>query len=287
MATTRGKAIRQQALSELERLAMSLDEAFDITANMSIAELDEELREMGDDPHRLPSASLARILTGKGRTQIPAYAFVSDALLRNDPAPPEAKLLILKVRVLGRQQRYKEGGELAEQATRLAPNYSRAWLNHGSLRCLMGDLDGGEAVFHRMRKEFSANSKAVAAALHGCASVKEVKGALGSAEGDLRDVLREYEEALELDGSRANTRACLVINSLLSRQTDKGLKLFEGSLLCEGFFEAMSLELRERGARDCGVKMYRVMQALPMWFRNLLDSASPGHAADMGVGFAY
>lgn len=283
MAKTYGKAIRQKALSELERLAMSLDDAFDITANLSIAEIDEELRAMGLDPHHLSSRGSTRILSGRGGLTRSVYAFVSDALLRSESATSEVKLLILQIRTLCRRLRYGEASELAEQVTRLAPDYWRGWLNHGSFLCLLGDVDGGGAIFHRMRRDFSANRKAAAAALHGCATAKEDGAGPNPPEGDLRQASLWYEESLELDDSRANTRACLVITSTLLGQTDKGERLFEDSLLCEGFFDAMSFELAERGARDGGEKMDCVLRTLPAWFRNLLDDDGAGRYFGAGT----
>lgn len=287
MTKNRGRAIKRKATSELERLSMTLDEAFEVTANMTMAEIDEELREMGVDPHALPSLSLARVLSGQGESKSPAYAFVSDDLLRVERATEEVKLLILQLRTMSRQGRYAEALGLAERATVLAPDYWRAWISYGGLLVLTGKLDEGEVILRRTRRDFPDDPKAVAAALHGCAGVREIRCKLNPSGDDLRAVLRLYEEALEFDGSRANTRACLVINSFLARQISKGKRLFEDSLLCEGFFDAMSLELRERGVRDYGAKMYKIKQALPMWFRNLLDGTGPGHAGSAGVGFAY
>jgi tetratricopeptide (TPR) repeat protein len=287
MSKTREKTIRQMAVSELERLLTSLDESLDRADDSPLADVEYELREMGVDPERLPPLSLSQILSYKGEQMTPAYVYVSNELLLGEYAPGEVKLLMLKIRFLSRQRRYAEALELARQAILRAPRYWRAWISYGSLQSLLGDLDEGEAVFRRVRKEFSADPKAVAAALHGCACVKEVRGELNPSEDDLRDVLRLYEEALELDESRVNTRACFVINSLLSRQTDRGLKVFESSLLCEGFFEAMLLERRERELRDYGAKMYRVAQVLPLWFRDLMDGAVPGQGADAATALDY
>jgi tetratricopeptide (TPR) repeat protein len=287
MAKDHGQAIRRKAISELERLSKSLDEAFDITADMTVAEIEQGLREMGVDPHALPPLSLGGVFSEERAPAGPAYAFVSGDPLRDEPAPVEVKLLILKLRLLAQQQRYPEALELAARATLLAPDYWRAWISFGGLLILTGRLDDGEAIYHRARVDFAGDPKAVAAALHGCACVKEIRCKLNPSAEDLREVASLYEEALELDGTRTSTRACLVISSLLSRQTDKGRKLFEDSLLCEGFFDSMLLELGERGVRNYGAKMYKVMQALPLWFRNLLYGAGPRHSGSPDTSTAY
>jgi tetratricopeptide (TPR) repeat protein len=290
MAKNSGRAIRPKAIAELERLSVFLDEAFDITENMTTAEIDEELRAIGVDPHRLPPLNLSRILSGKAESYGAvcafaskglAYAFVAADPIRAEAAADEVKLLILRIRTLSRQRRYDEALKLVKRVTALAPDYWRGWINYASLLVLSDRLDEGEAIYRRTRQDFSDDPKAVAAALHGWASVKEIRCRLSPSGENLREVSRLYEEALEFDDSRTNTRACLVINSFLSRQPDRGKKLFEDSLLCEGFIDEMSLEIRERGAREDGAKVRRVAQAFPVWFRNLLGGAGTG----AGVAF--
>lgn len=286
MVKPRGQRIRQRAISELDSLSLSLDVELEITANMTIAEIDDELRELDVDPYRLPSMSLDQIFSEKKALKSPAYVYVSDDLLDNENTTDEVKILILELRDLSQQRRYEEALELARRATHIAPHYWRAWVSYGSLVALLGHLDEGEAIFRRMREDFSGNPKAVAAALHGCASAKEVRCRLNPSGKDLLEVSRLYEEALEFDNSRANTRACLVINSLLSRQTSKGRQLFDDSLKCEGFVDAMLLELRERGAREYAAKMYKVMQVLPMRFRELFYRTGPSHGEITGTSAA-
>ena len=270
MAQTRKQAIRKRAISELEKLSMSLDIDLEITANMTIAEIDNELREMGIDPEQLSPIGFGQMVPEKPAAPPPAYAYVSDELIAQERATDGVKLLILQVRYLSRQQRYEEALRFAEQAKALAPDYWRAWITYGGVLVVLGQMDKGEAAFLYTREQFSDDPKAVAAALHCCACLKEIRCKLNPSEEDLLDVTRLYEEALRFDDSRANTRACLIINSVLSGQVSKSEQLFNASLQCEGFFDAMLLELRERGAREYAAKMYKVMQALPMWFRNLL-----------------
>lgn len=286
MVKSGGKGIRQRAISELENLSLSLDEELEITANMTTAEIDDELRELGVEPDRLSSVSLGQMLSEKTEPKSPVYVYVSDDLLDNEITTDEVKFLIVELRDLSQQRRYEEALELARLATHLAPHYWRAWVSYGSLVALLGHLDEGEAIFRRVREDFSGNPKAVAAALHGCASAKEVRCRLNPSGEDLLEVSRLYEEALEFDNSRANTRACLVINSLLSLQTNKGRQLFDDSLKCEGFVDAMLLELRERGAREYAAKMYKVMQALPMRFRDLFYRTGPSHGEITGTSAA-
>ena len=270
MARNRKQAIRKRAMLELENLSMSLDIDLEITANMTIAEIDDELREMGIDPEQLSPVGFDHRHAEKSAAPSPAYAYVSDELLTQERAPDEVKLLIHQIRYLSRHQRYEEALKLAERTTALAPDYWRAWITYGGVLVVLGHVDEGEAAFVRTREQFSNDPKAVGAAIHACACVKEIRCKLNPSREDLLEVTRLYEEALKFDDSRANTRACLIINSVLSGQISKSEQVFSSSLQCEGFFDAMLLELRERGAREYAAKMYKVMQALPIWFRDLL-----------------
>jgi tetratricopeptide (TPR) repeat protein len=278
--------MRRKAISELESLSLSLDEAFDITANMSIAEIDDELREMGIDPQQLGSLNLSQVLAAKDESQNPAYVYVSDEPLNQECKGREEVILsILKLRHLTRWQRYGEALEFARQATLLAPDYWRAWISYSGLLILLGQLDEGEAIYQRVLKDFSDNPKAVAAAFHGCAGVKEIRGGLNLSEEELLEVSHLYGKALEFDESRVNTRACLIINSALAQQADKSHQLLQDSQQCEGFFDAIKFELEERESR--GAKMYKVIQSFPMWFRNFLCGVGLSDPGNMGTNAAY
>jgi len=270
MAQTRKQAIRASAISELEKLSVALDLDLDITANMTMREIDDELREIGIDPEQFSPIGFGQSLSENAAVPTPAYAYISDDLLAEERGTDKVKLLIRQVRHLSRRQRYEEALKLAEQATALAPDYWRAWITYGGVLVVLGHVDEGEAAFLRTRKQFSDDPKAIAAALHCCACVKEIRCKLNPSGEDLLEVTRLYEEALKFDGSRANTRACLIINSVLSGQISKSEQLLGASLECDGFFDAMWFELRERGAREYAAKMYKVMQAFPMWFRDFL-----------------
>jgi len=285
MVKNGAQEIRQLAISELEKLAISLDREFEITSTMPIEEIEHELREMGVDPRRLQSLSLDQMLSGKRLSKNAAYVYVSDELLQDEPI--KVKELILQLRYLGRQRRYEEAMRVTEQAISIAPNYWRAKNSYASLCLLMGDLDKGEEIFLQMREEFSDNSKAVAAALHGCACTKEFKGKLNPEEINVLEVSRLYEQALELDDSRANTRACLLINTVLSGEVNKSRKLIEESRQYEGFFEALSFELAERTAREYAANIYKVVQVFPIWLRNLLDGSGPELSGFESTSIAY
>jgi len=285
MVKNRAQEIRQLAISELEKLAISLDREFEITSTMPIEEIEHELREMGVDPRRLQSLSLDQMLSGKRLSKNAAYVYVSDELLQDEPI--KVKELILQLRYLGRQRRYEEAMRVTEQAISIAPNYWRAKNSYASLCLLMGDLDKGEEIFLQMREEFSDNRKAVAAALHGCACTKEFKGKLNPEEINVLEVSRLYEQALELDDSRANTRACLLINTVLSGEVNKSRKLIEESRQYEGFFEALSFELAERTAREYAANIYKVVQVFPIWLRNLLDGSGPELSGFESTSIAY
>lgn len=298
-------------LADSYRIIDRLDEPFEITAETTSAGFKDEPREMSIAPRRLPSLSLDQLLADIGESKSPAYVYISDESLDDEPATNKVKLLMLELRELSGLRRYKEALELAKQATLLEPHYWRAWISYGSLLALLGNIDEGEAIFRRVLEDYSDNPKAVAAALHNCAFAKEVRCELKPSGEDLREVSRLYEESLRLDDSRDitraslfinevsrlheeasrlddsldNTRASLLFNSLLSRQTGKGQKPLEDSLQCEDFYDALEFEVEERGSR--GAKTYKVLQVLPMWLRNLLYGTGPNHFGSTGDGVAY
>jgi tetratricopeptide (TPR) repeat protein len=231
--------------------------------------------EMDTDSYQSPSCGRSQVLTEKGAPENFAYVYVSDELLDDEPTTDEVKRLIIEVRHQTRQRRYQEALELARQATEIDPHYWRAWTSYGSLLALLGNLDEGEAIFHRVKKDFSDNPKAVAAALHNCAFAKEVTCEFDPSEENFQEILHEYEDALSLDDSRTNTRASLFINSAMSCQPDKGRSLIEDFVECEDFVSDMALETEERQAR--GVKTYKFLQVLSMPFRNRLYDAGLMH----------
>jgi tetratricopeptide (TPR) repeat protein len=223
---------------------------------MPVEEVENFLREMGLDPNQpIPK----RV----------AYVSVSDEPLRNE-CMDEVKLLILEIRCLMRQRRYEEALDLAILATESAPHYWRAWKTRGSLLVLFGKTDEGDRIFEQLLKDFPDNPKAVAAGLHNRAWVREVRCGLSPSADELHEVSRLYEKALQFDSSRVNTRACLLINLLMSNKTDNDQKLLEDSILHEGFFDTLRFELTERGA-----EALKAFQKLPAWLRHLLYPIRP------------
>lgn len=287
-------AISQAAISELDRLSLFLDDGFDGTASMSIEEIDDELREMGVDPDQpIPAQISQAFFAGAGHeqasnaihvsaghanmhgfeadnTRMSAYVYVPNDHL-HDECSDEVKLLILGIRDFGQQQRYEEALELAREAIRLEPDYWRVWICLGTLLVLFGKVDDGENIFTGISKDFPDNPKAVAAGLHSRAWVKEMRYGPNPSAAAL------YEEALQLDGSRANTRACLVINRLMLDRVSDDKELLEESVFCEGFFDALRFEINERRATAL-----KIIQALPTWLRHLLFPISPLYADGSG-----
>lgn len=262
-----------QEISDPYRIIDRLNEAFEddaceIAADALSAEIADESCEIDNAEPRNP-----------------AYVYVSNESLDDEPAADAAKRLIFALRHLTRQRRYEEALELAKRATHHDPHYWRAWISYGSLLALLGNMDEGEAVFHRVLKDFSDNPKAVAAALHNCAFAEEVRCRLRPSAESLRGILPRYEEALSLDRSRTNTRASLFINLASSRQFDKGQRVIEGHLQSEDFIADMALETEERGARE--VKIYKFTQVLPLSFRNRLCGAGPDHFGGNRIGVSY
>ena len=275
MSDTRKQEIRKRAISELKRLAWDMDTDFEVTANLPIAEIDEELRNMGVPPERLDGLSLKEILAQPSPPKTPAYAYISNDVLADERVTNDVKLLILKIRHLGRQQRYPEILELTRQITQLAPNYWRGWISHSGVQVLLGNLHDGALILDRILCDHSGDPKAAGAVFHGRANAKEISCRLNPSLTELTEITKLYEEALKFDPSRTNTRACLIINYALSGQVEKSRQLIEASSHYEGFFDEMSDELRERGERGYAAKMYRVLPAFPMWFRNLMHGSGP------------
>jgi len=273
MTKRNDKATTRAALAELERLSLLLDTELEVTANMPIEEVEEGLRAMGLDPQQPPPAKLGRMLAKKARgaaagasgAKVLNHVYVSDEPLRGECENDEVRLLILKIRHLGRQHRYEEAFELAQKAVRLAPDYWRARLSLGTLLVVFGRVDEGDEIFARVVTDFADNPKAVAAGLHNRAWVDEIKGQ--------PEFSRRYEEALRLDDSRANTRACLLVHTLTPEAPEQNRQIVEESALHEGFFEALHFELTERGERA-----HKALKALPTWLTNLLYPAGPTRA---------
>jgi tetratricopeptide (TPR) repeat protein len=214
-------------------------------------------------------ALLNRRLLTTGIKKLPIHTHVSDELLRNE-CTDEAKLLILEVRHLSRQQRYEEALELAEKATRTDPKCWRAWTSLGAILVQLNKVDDGSKVFAQVLSDFADNNKAVAAAYHNQAWVLEIKGSYNLSAKALREQARLYERALKLDPARVYSRASLLINRLIRGETDeaerlKAESLLEHSLLYEGFLDALRFELDTRGARG-----HKALQRLPTWLRYLL-----------------
>jgi tetratricopeptide (TPR) repeat protein len=214
-------------------------------------------------------ALLNRHLLTTGIKKLPIHTHVSDELLRNE-CTDEAKLLILEVRHLSRQQRYEEALELAEKAARTDPKCWRAWTSLGAILVQLNKVDDGNKVFAQVLSDFAGNNKAVAAAYHNQAWVLEIKSGYNLSAKALREQARLYERALKLDPSRVYTRASLLINRLIRGEADgaerlKAERLLEDSLLYEGFLEALRFELDTRGAKG-----HKVLQLLPTWLRYLL-----------------
>jgi hypothetical protein len=261
--------ISRAAFAELERLSLLLDRECGVTADTPLEEV-EACGRHGGSVLRVVGARASAEDPEDDDTKMPVYVYVPDEPLHSE-CTDEVKLLILGIRHLGHQERYEEALDLAKEAVRLAPDYWRAWISLATLLVLFEITDGGYEIFERVTKDFAGDPKAVAAGLHGCAWVKEIRYGLAPSDEAVREVSRLYEEALRLDGTRANTRACLLLHQLSSDEKDT--ELLEDSVLCEGFFDALRMEINERGAR-----MVQVLQALPVWLRHLLYPVPPLHA---------
>lgn len=209
-------------------------------------------------------ALLNRHLLTTGLKPTPIHTYVSDEPLRNE-CTDEAKRLILEVRHLAKQRRFEEALDFAKKATRVDPNCWRAWTSLGALLVQLGKVDDGDKIFAQVLSDFASNNKAAAAAWHNRAWVREIKAGCFPSQSELKGQARLYERALKLDGTRVNTRACLLIIRQKLGEADKAERLLEDSVLYEGFLDALRFEFDARGG-----SAHKALQAMPKWLRHLL-----------------
>jgi tetratricopeptide (TPR) repeat protein len=245
-------AVMKAALSELKRFSSSLDAEPADSAQTFAREAEDEMR--GRRPH----------------------VYVSDEPLQSECAD-EVKLLILAIRHLARQRRYEEALSLAREATRLVPSYWRARITLGTLLALFEKTDEAEQIFRQVATDFADDPKAAAAGLHGQAWINEIKFDASLPADVSRETTRLYEASLQLDNSRANTRACLAIKRLMSDEGSGHEKGLDDSVLHEGFLDNLRFELDEGGAR-----IQEVLKAVPTWLRHLLYPIRPRNVSDYG-----
>ncbi len=69
MSKTKKTAITQDAISELEKLSLSLDTELEVTASMPIEEVEEGLRQMGLDPDQELPASISQLASEEDQEQ--------------------------------------------------------------------------------------------------------------------------------------------------------------------------------------------------------------------------
>jgi tetratricopeptide (TPR) repeat protein len=228
---------------------------------------------------------LNRSLLTLGVMRMPVHTHVSDEPL-DEGCSDEANQLILDIRYLARQQRYEEAFELAMKATKADPNCWRAWTSLGALMVRLGKLDDGDKVFAQVLKRFPNDRKGAAAALHNRAWVLEIRGGPNPTASNLREQSRLYEKVLELDDSRVNTRASLLICKLLLSEAEEAERILADSRWREGFLDALRFELDARGIGDVRLPqalpkwLRTLLQALPKWLRKLLYSNQPNDLDD-------
>lgn len=241
--------MERAAIRDLASFSDELDTEFGITSSMSGDEVEAEMRSLGLEPNK-PIVSSG------------AYGYVSDEPLENE-CGDDMRILIFGIRHLARQRRYEEALDLAILATDTDPNYWRAWISRASLLIVLEQVAAGNRIFELVVKEFSDNSKAIAAGLHGLACVKEI-------EGDFKEAVKGFRESLKHDASRANTRACTVVHALMLEPNDNQNVIIEDSAICGGFFDALRFELNERGT-----KTTPIIERLPSWLRHFLYPIRP------------
>ncbi|HEY0322344.1 MAG TPA: hypothetical protein VGC66_15410 [Pyrinomonadaceae bacterium] len=296
MSKEREKLVTLAAILKLERISLFLDTELEVTAKMSVEEVENNLREMGLAPYKPLPEKIRRLISEQARERqasslsdgaeyagqealnqgivMPAHVYVSDEPLQHE-CEGEVKRLILEIRHLTKQRRYKEALELAVEATQLDPNYWRAWISRGTLLVLFGKDDEGEKIFRQVLNDFSGNPKARAAALHGRAWLMERRYELNPPAKILREVSRLYEKALKLDETRANTRASLLICRKKLGEIDKFEKLQKESSFYEGFLDHLRFELTIRRAIE-------VWQSLSARLRRVLHDINSAPFGNFG-----
>lgn len=205
--------------------------------------------------------------------------FVSSESLHGE-CSEKAELLMLRVRHLAKHQRYGEALGLARKVIRLAPGYYRARINLGTLLVMCDQIDEGDETFRQVLENCADNPKAVAAALHCRAWVKELRFPHDSPSEEA-EVTRLYKKALEIDGSLADTRACLFF-SLIDDEAAAYDGLLKDSIRRDGFFDAFEFELDERATERGPEWRWKVLRMLPTWFRNLFLPAGTTYAEEFG-----
>ena len=268
------KKLSEAAISELRRLFLFLDTDLEDAARMSMEEIERDLHTMGMDPDR-PIPERIRLLLTR-----PTHVFVRNDTIK-DECSDEVKLLILKIRELGAQQRYEEALDLALKATRIDPNCWRAKTSLGVLLVALEQVDDGDKIFAQVLRDFPNTKKALATELHASAWVAETRCKLRPEAKVLQKISRMYEQALSLDPSAANTRASLFICHAKSGETEKQNQLVKESVMIEGFFDALRFELNVRGTTA-----RKALLGLSTELRNLLYPIDPvaveSHALPMG-----
>lgn len=205
--------------------------------------------------------------------------FVLSESLRGE-CSEKVELLMLRIRHLAKHQRYDEALGLARKTIKFAPDYYRARINLGTLLVMCDQMDEGDETFRHVLEDFADNPKAVAAALHCRAWVKELSFR-HDAPSDMTKVAHMYEQALEMDGSLADTRACLFF-SLMDDEAAAYDGLLKDSIRREGFLDAFEFELDERATEQGSEWRRKVLQLLPTWFRNLFLPAGTTYAEEFG-----
>jgi tetratricopeptide (TPR) repeat protein len=290
-------AVTKAALSELERLSSLLQTELGDSEDVSMEEVEDELREMGldiDQPiatevipfpfektlkrnasatrSNVKGCTLASYEQDRGKRQ--PHVYVSNEPLKGE-CTEEVGLLMRGIRYLARQRRYEEALSLTRDAVRLAPSYWRARNTLGTLLALFGKIDDAEQIFGQVLEEFSDNPKAVAAALHGRAWLNEIRYDLAPPEDVLKQNIRDYEGSLWVDSSRTNTRACLLISRAMLDESSKHEEILEDSVTHEGFFDDLRFELDEHRTEK-----HKVLKGFPAWVRHLLYPIRPLHASE-------
>lgn len=160
----------------------------------------------------------------------------------------------------------EEALEYARKLTTMYPDFWPGWLNLGALLVMTWDLDGGDAVFAKILKEFSGKKDARAAASHNRGWVAALKSLPNPTPKALAEQSRFYEQALAVDPSRVPTRAALVCTYALLGQGEQARALAEESAIYgEEFLKELRDEIEWRGPLRT-----RIMAQLPTLVQNLL-----------------
>lgn len=189
--------------------------------------------------------------------------------IANDPIGGEcgngSKALIERAKELTAQGEYEQALEQARRAAELYPGCWRAYTTMGGLLAKLGCESEANDVLNDVLLRFSYDKKACACALNNLGGILEAKTRHDPCKELLLEECRLFEESLQLDPDRLDTRASLAIALTRLKEVRQAERLIEDSLVYRGFPEAFLFELESQGL------VVEILSKLPRWVERLLS----------------